>query len=189
MIDKRLHRLLVLRQRRALTVYLIYLFVFVALAVWLVLDFRIGTQIAVFLATLPFLYSLHRIYLNLRLAGCFSPVREGVILEVRQKLNKQYVDVTALGRGVGERMRTWAVVDFSGHPTEIELRDHECFEIFAAGDRILYHPQFAAPILLGRRPAKSICPLCGRVTLQTEEKPLPCHACGLLGCAEETCND
>lgn len=179
-MDERLQALLRKRRKKAITVYLCYLAVFLALAVWVILDFSIGVQITVFLASLPLLYSLHRLYLKLRLAGCFAPVREGVILEVRQKLNKHYVDVTSLGRGIGEKMRTWAVVEFDGRAEEIELRDGECYEIFEAGDRILYHPQFAAPVLLARRPEKSICPLCGRVTVQAGSEPLPCYACNLM---------
>ena len=179
-MNERLNDLLRKRRKRALSVYLPFSAAFLGLALWVILDFRIGVQIAVFLAALPLAYALHRIYIRLRLAGCFAPVREGVILEVRQKLNKHYVDVTAIGRGIGERMQTWAAVDFSGHPTEIELLDHECYEIFREGDRILYHPQFAAPVLLARRPEKSICPLCGRVTVQTGAEALPCYACGLL---------
>lgn len=179
-MDERLRALLRKRRKKAITVYLCYLAVFLAFAVWLVLDFRIGVQIAVFLASLPLIYLLHRLYLKLRLAGCFAPVREGVILEVQQKLNKHYVDATAIGRGIGEKLQTWAVAEFDGRAEEIELRDGECYEIFEAGDRILYHPQFAAPMLLGRRPAKSICPLCSRVTIQTGTEPLPCYACGLL---------
>ena len=137
-------------------------------------------QITVFLALLPLIYSFHRLYLKLRLAGCFAPVREGVILEVRQKLNKHYIDATAIGRGIGEKMRTWAVAEFDGRAEEIELRDGECYEIFEAGDSILYHEQFAAPMLIGRRPAKSICPLCGRVTVQAGSEPLSCYACKLM---------
>lgn len=179
-MNQRLQARLRKRRKKALSIYIPYLAVFLALALWVALDFRIGVQITVFLVCLPLFYSLHRIRLKYRLAGAFSRAREGVILEVRQKLNKHYVDVTAIGRGIGEKMHTWAVVDFAGHPTEIELLDHECYEIFCEGDRILYHPQFAAPMLFGRRPAKSICPLCGRVTVQTGTAPLPCYACGLM---------
>ena len=179
-MDERLYTLLRKRRKKALAVYLSYLAVFLLLAVWVILDFSIEVQITVFLASLPLIYSLNRLHLKLRLAGCFASVREGVILEVRQKLNKHYIDATAIGRGIGEKLRTWAVVEFDGRAEEVELNDGECYEIFEAGDRILYHPQFAAPMLLGRRPAKSICPLCGRVTVQTGNEPLPCYACGLM---------
>ena len=178
-MNRHLQNLLRRRRKKALFVYIPFAAVFLGLALWVCFDFRVGVQIAVLLAALPTVYILHRLYVKMRLAGAFARVRKGVILEVRQKLNKHYMDVTSLGRGIGERMETWAVVDFAGHPTKIELCDGECYDIFRTGDRILYHPQFAAPVLLSRRPEKSICPLCGKVTLQTETKPLPCHACGL----------
>lgn len=154
------------RKRRftALAVYGFFALIQTALVLWLVEDFRLGTQFCFLLIEIVAVLLLYRIVCHLSLAHAFSPLREGVVVSVmiQQTTVPEIPFAKCKGKQV-ELMFAKLGINANGRIYLIELKQIDQKGLFLAGDRVIFSNTLAAPILINRIPTKYACPFCGAI--------------------------